>query len=94
MRGENGAPQGNLITQWLLHCAVWKQVSFQLTSKLKTQRLNMWRGLGSSASILMGVDVVSVSDISLWEPHGGNVASLLAKPQPTAGLPVNSTAKQ
>lgn len=89
MRDKNGVPKGNLINQLLLYCAV-----FQLTLKLETQRLNTWRGRGSSASILMGVDSVSVSDIFLQEPHGGNVASFLVKPQPTAGFPVNSIAKQ
>lgn len=53
MRGENGVPKGNLVTNCCCTALCGKQASFQLTSKLRRQRLTMWRGLGSSASILM-----------------------------------------
>lgn len=42
----------------------------------------------------MGVDLLSAAAIFSQGPHGGNVASFLAKSSPAAGLQVNSIAKQ
>lgn len=42
----------------------------------------------------MGVDLLSAAAIFRQGPHGGNVASFLAKSSPAAGLQVNSIAKQ